>query len=247
MKNRVPKGVKPSRDKLARLLSGSTAEARARTSLRQTLYAVRKSVGGVDPPPLRMEADTVALDSHTVSVDVAGFLQGTAATTASALADALALYQGDFLEGLAIPEPPFEGWLLGERERLREQALEGLGRLLAYQQAAGATEAAVQTALRLLALEPLQESAHRALMRLYAETGGVGRRSASINSAWQRSSGSSGRSPRPRRRPSTRTSCAAAPAVSQPRKARQSEASRPSPSVSPGMSLRSPPASRSLR
>ena len=58
MKNRVPKGVKPSRDKLASLLWGSTAEARARTSLRQTLYAVRKSVGGVDPSPLRMEADT---------------------------------------------------------------------------------------------------------------------------------------------------------------------------------------------
>jgi DNA-binding SARP family transcriptional activator len=167
----MPPGLAHSRDKLASLLWGSTAEARARTSLRQTLYAVRKSVWGVDPPPLRMEADTVALDSHTVSVDVAGFLQGTAATTASALADTLALYQGDFLEGLAIPEPPFEGWLLGERERLREQALEGLGRLLAYQQAAGATEAAVQTALRLLALEPLQESAHRALMRLYAETG----------------------------------------------------------------------------
>ena len=111
----MPQGLAHSRDKLASLLWGSTAEARARTSLRQTLYAVRKSVWGVDPSPLRMEADTVALDSHTVSVDVAGFLQGTAVTTASALADALALYQGDFLEGLAIPEPPFEGWLLGEQ------------------------------------------------------------------------------------------------------------------------------------
>jgi DNA-binding SARP family transcriptional activator len=156
----MPAGLAHSRDKLASLLWGSTAEASARTSLRQTLYAVRKSVRGADPTPLRMEADSVALDPHGVSVDVAGFLQRIPATTASTLADALALYQGDFLEGLVIPEPPFEDWLLGERERLREQALEGLGRLLAYQRAAGETEAAVQTALRLLALDPLQESAH---------------------------------------------------------------------------------------
>src|SRR5262249_53708862 len=33
------------------------------------------------------------------------------------------------------------------------------------------TERAIQTALRLLALDPLQESAHRALMRLYARQG----------------------------------------------------------------------------
>jgi DNA-binding SARP family transcriptional activator len=167
----MPSGLAHPRDKLASLLWGSTVEATARTSLRQTLYALRKSMRAVDPPPLRIEADTVALDPRAVTVDVAMFLQGTGAATSSPLADALALYHGDLLAGLAIQEPPFEDWLLGERERLREQALEALGRLLGYQQAEGATEAAVQTALRLLALDPLQESVHRALMRLYVETG----------------------------------------------------------------------------
>jgi DNA-binding SARP family transcriptional activator len=167
----MPSGLAHPRDKLASLLWGNTVETTARTSLRQTLYALRKSVRGADPPPLRMEADTVSLDPHAVRVDVAGFLQGVAEENSSGLADALTLYQGDFLEGLAIQEPPFEDWLLGERERLRELALEGLARLLAQQQAAGATEAAVQAALRLLALDPLQEPVQRALMRLYAETG----------------------------------------------------------------------------
>src|SRR5262249_13821137 len=52
-----------------------------------------------------------------------------------------------------------------------ELAVGGLGRLLAHQRSAGATEAAVQTAQRLLGIDPLQEAVHRALMHLYAETG----------------------------------------------------------------------------
>src|SRR6266436_6015259 len=72
-------------------------------------------------------------------------------------AEATALYRGDLLAGLAVDEAPFEEWLLGERERLRELALEGLAKLLAHQRKMEAIEAAIQTALKLLTLEPLQE------------------------------------------------------------------------------------------
>src|SRR6185369_13690528 len=59
----------------------------------------------------------------------------------------------------------------------RELAVEGLAKILAHQRQGGATEAAVKTALRLLALDPLQESVHRSLMRLYS---GLGRRGAAL-------------------------------------------------------------------
>jgi tetratricopeptide (TPR) repeat protein len=72
----------------------------------------------------------------------------------------------------------FEDWLMAERERLRELALETLARLLAQQQRGGETrEGALQTALRLIALDPLQEPVHRSLMRLYSE---LGRRGAAL-------------------------------------------------------------------
>src|SRR5262249_61629602 len=90
---------------------------------------------------------------------------------------AAALYRGELLEGLALQEAPFEEWLLAERERLRELALEALAKLLRHRRAAGATEAAVQTALRLLVLDPLQEPVHRTLMRLYSQ---MGRRAAAL-------------------------------------------------------------------
>jgi DNA-binding SARP family transcriptional activator/tetratricopeptide (TPR) repeat protein len=167
----LPVGSAHPRDKLAGLLWGDTVETTARTSLRQTLYALRKSLRDAIPQPLVVDGETVALESSAVTVDVHEFELRAVGTTPSALAEAAALYEGDFLDGLGVVEQPFEDWLLGHRERLREVALNSLGRLLAHQRAAGSTESAVQTALRLLRLDPLQEPVHRALMQLYVDTG----------------------------------------------------------------------------
>jgi DNA-binding SARP family transcriptional activator/tetratricopeptide (TPR) repeat protein len=166
-----PLGQPHARDKLASLLWGSTVETTARTSLRQTLYALRRIVRRADVEPLRTDGNVVWLDRDAVTVDVDEFEQRVAEGTPTALADANALYGGDLLEGLAIQEPPFEDWLTSERERLHEVALRALGRLLTHQRAAGSTDAAIQTALRLLALDALQEPVHRALMQLYADSG----------------------------------------------------------------------------
>src|SRR5262245_13720982 len=167
----MPPGEAHPRDKLASLLWGNTIETTARTSLRQTLYSLRRSLRGADDDLLNADGNMVSLGHDAVSVDVAEFERRVAEGTPSALADAARLYRGDLLEGLAVQEPPFEDWLLGQRERLHELALRALARLLAHQRATGSTEAAIQTALRLLALDALQEAVHRTLMHLYVETG----------------------------------------------------------------------------
>jgi DNA-binding SARP family transcriptional activator len=167
----LPLGQAHPRDKLAALLWGGIREDSARSSLRQALFALRKSLAVTDPVSLTVDRDTIALDQGAVTVDVADFERLLAEATPAALERAAALYRGDLLAGLVIDEPPFEEWLLGERERLRELALEGLAKLLAHYRTAGATEAAIQTGLTLLGLDPLQEPAHRTLMRLYAQSG----------------------------------------------------------------------------
>jgi DNA-binding SARP family transcriptional activator/tetratricopeptide (TPR) repeat protein len=166
----LPPGVAP-RDKLATLLWGNTMETTARTSLRQTLYTLRKSLSDADPRPLAVDGETVTLDPNAVTVDVREFERRAAEATPSALAEAAALYEGDFLEGLTVQEQPFDDWLLGQRERLREVALKSLAGLLEHQRVARSPDSAVQTALRLLELDPLQERVHRVLMEIYAETG----------------------------------------------------------------------------
>src|SRR5689334_23014134 len=164
-------GSSQPRDKLASLLWGSTLDTTARTSLRQTLYAIRKCLRDAGPRLFTVDGDVVRLDADAVVVDVREFETRAADATPSALAEAAALYQGEFLDGLTVQEQPFDDWLLGHRERLRELALQSLSGLLAHQRSAGSSEAAVQTALRVLELDPLQEPAHRALMQLYVETG----------------------------------------------------------------------------
>jgi DNA-binding SARP family transcriptional activator/tetratricopeptide (TPR) repeat protein len=158
------------RDQLAALLWGGIRQESARASLRQALFAIRKGLGD-SSQALRLEGDTVALDPAAVDVDAVTFQRAVSNGAPDGVERATALYHGDLLSGFAVDEAPFEEWLLGERERLRELALGGLARQLTHQRKAGNGEAAVQTALQLLVLEPLQEPVHRTLMRLYEEQG----------------------------------------------------------------------------
>ncbi|MGH7302677.1 MAG: ATP-binding protein [Candidatus Rokuibacteriota bacterium] len=164
-------GQMQARDKLAALLWGDASDARARQSLRQALTALRQAAARGATPLLLEDGDAVTVSPAAVEVDVALFERLVADGGAPALEQAAGLYHGDLLEGLAVSEPPFEEWLTPERERLREKALEALVRLLALQIRGGANESAVQTAIRVLGLDPAQESVHRSLMRLYVQQG----------------------------------------------------------------------------
>jgi DNA-binding SARP family transcriptional activator len=171
----LPTGRGHPRDKLAALLWGGMAQKQARGNLRQVLATLRRALG--ETGALRLEGEAVALDPAGVAVDVAVFEAGVAAGTPAGLAEAADVYRGDLLAGLALQEPPFEDWLLAERERLRELAVEALARRLTHQRQLGEPEAAIQSALKLLTLDPLQEPVHRTLMRLYMR---LGRRSAAL-------------------------------------------------------------------
>jgi len=173
----MPPGRAHSRESLAALLWGDVAPAQARSSVRVALYRVRKSLPSSAVTSLSIDGETVALRSGAATVDATVFERLCAQGSPGALAKAVELYRGDLLAGLSIPEAPFEEWLMVQRERLRELALHALARLLTHQRETGATEAAIQTALRLLSLDPAREPVHRILMRLYA---GLGRRSAAL-------------------------------------------------------------------
>lgn len=170
-----PVGRSHSRDALAALLWGGMPDAQARSGLRQTVWSLRQA--GVPREAFEAGRESLALTLGVVEVDVATFEMCAESATADGLAEAAALYRGELLAGLTLREAPFEDWLRIERERLREIALRALSRRLDHQQRAGANDSAVTTAGRLLSIDPLQESAHRALMRGYLA---LGRRGAAL-------------------------------------------------------------------
>lgn len=167
----VPAGQTHPREKLAALLWGGIRQESARNSVRQALFGVRKALAPATTSLLQIEGQNVALNADCISVDVADLEAAVSDGTPEALERAAALYRGDLLAGFVVDETPFEEWLRGERERVRELALEGLAKLVVHQCQAGPIEGAMRTALRMLVLDPLRESAHRTLMQLYARSG----------------------------------------------------------------------------
>jgi diguanylate cyclase (GGDEF)-like protein len=108
---RTPGGC--SRTELASLLWGDRSEDRARHSLRQALLELRRATDGL----LQVAEEEVRLDPEAVRLDVEGF---EAALREGAVADALALWGGDFLAPVeGIGSERFRAGREGERARLR--------------------------------------------------------------------------------------------------------------------------------
>ncbi len=176
----LPSGRPHPRDELAALLWGHLAQDEARSRLRQALFAIRRTLAPDHLSCLSADGDTLVLDPSGVEVDALVFEELVREGSQDALERAAILYRGDLLQGLPAQGPhpsAFEEWLAVERERLRELALEALAKLVNVQRAAGSPEHALASALRLLALDPLQEAAHRTAMRLHVQ---LGRRTAAL-------------------------------------------------------------------
>src|SRR5262245_28325501 len=163
-------GQSHPRDKLATLLWPDIDDRQARANLRKVLFVLRSELSVISAS-LGLDEDPVRLDTGALDVDVLTFERLVRQAPPETLREAAELYQGELLEGLSVTETPFEQWLTTSRERLRDLALEALARLLRQQTESEEPAVAVATALRLLALDPLQEAVHRALMRLYVRAG----------------------------------------------------------------------------
>jgi TolB-like protein/DNA-binding SARP family transcriptional activator len=150
------------RERLVGLLWGDRDEEQARGSLREALVKLRRYMG--EPSPLQASREAIALDPSVISIDAIEFAR---LANAGELEHAAELFRGELLEGLSLPDGGFQDWLLVERTRLHDLAIDVLSRLLASQDG----EPAVRTAQRLLQLDPAHEETHRRLIRLYAATG----------------------------------------------------------------------------
>jgi adenylate cyclase len=150
-----------SREHLTALLWGDRDEEQARGSLRQALAELRRTLGD---STLMTDREMAAFDPGAVRADAVEFGRLAAA---GEWEQAAALYRGELLDGVSLPDGGFADWLLVERTRLHDLAVGVLARLLETQSG----EAAIATAQRLLQLDPAREETHRALMRLYAARG----------------------------------------------------------------------------
>lgn len=161
----------PSRDRLIGLLWGDRFSDQARQSLRQGISKLRQLLVIDGQPALKTDNDRIGLDLNLVSIDLAEFQTLARENNPVSDAAAVGMFQDTFLEGLFVREAAFEEWLSAERSRINELGFPVLQRLSAHQLKGGEQARSLETARRLLALDPLRESSHRLLMRILAQSG----------------------------------------------------------------------------
>ncbi len=158
-----------TRKHLAAHFWGTKSESRALSNLRRVLHHFTHAL----PECFRVTRQTVEfLPSPHCQTDVARFEEALHSRDPRALAAGLALYRADLMEGIALDDcPEFEIWLLGERERWKQHALQALKTLTAHHLQRGEYQEGLRYATRIVALAPWEEEGHRQLMRLLAKSG----------------------------------------------------------------------------
>ena len=157
------------RESLAGLLWPDYAPDRARAALRRTLSTLRSALGG---RWLVVTRDAVSLDRDGLAVDVDEFRRLAAADGLRELEQAAALQRGVFLEGFGLRDSvPFDDWQSLQGGTLARELGVLLDRLAGGHAAHGDAAHAIEHAQRRLALDPLNESAHRRLIELYGASG----------------------------------------------------------------------------
>jgi DNA-binding SARP family transcriptional activator/predicted ATPase len=159
-----------TRELLATLLWGNVPDPNARHSLRQALYSLRRMLGELAETCLDVDTHTVTF--HAMPDLFADFLAFDELIDAGDFMEAVALYRGELLEGIAIDESPaFEEWLFLARDRTAQRMIAATQTVVDQLLFAGDSDRAIQFGERLVTLDPLNEGAYQRLMQAQAVQG----------------------------------------------------------------------------
>src|SRR5436190_15516414 len=155
-------------ERVQELLWPQREPASASNNLRQAVYHARRALGcaGADGAALLSSTGDLLTLAPEVELDVDDFEAAAARAEATRdpldLEAAVAAYAGELL-----PEDVYEDWVLERRRSLAERHVHLLLELASTRQPA----AAIDLMHRTIVADPLNEEAHRALMRAYVATG----------------------------------------------------------------------------
>jgi len=171
-----------TRERLVGLLWSETPEGNARTSLRQILHWLRRTLEECGYRGLLVDKHRVALAPGTLNVDVWEAVEAVERGVVHPKLLDVADFTGRLLDGFEDIDPAFRVWLLARRQSIHERLLRALEEILADENG-NETERA-HAAEAILNLDPTNEEAARFLMWLRAVSGNVGAALKIYKSLW---------------------------------------------------------------
>ena len=173
----VTKG-RHTRASLSAMLWPDQEGSKAYKNLRQILWELGQSMGegwiAADRESIGLSNEMdLWLDLHEFESRVAqARAENDISRRAALLTDAAKLYRNHFLTGFSLKDAqPFNDWAFVKSEELRHQLAEVLRTLAEDYCSMGQASQAIPHARRLVALDPLDEAAHRHLMEIYLQAG----------------------------------------------------------------------------
>jgi DNA-binding SARP family transcriptional activator/Tfp pilus assembly protein PilF len=166
----LARGEGLDRAQLCAMLWGERPEAQARASLRQAIWTLRQELKDV-PDALVTAGEVLRLDLSVMGLDVSDFERLAKSDGVVHLEAALALYRGEFLEGLDLVGLAPESDFLPERHRLRDLGLKVAGDLAGQHAKANAWEDVVRVARRGLTIDSFDETLHARLIEALQRLG----------------------------------------------------------------------------
>ncbi len=136
-------------------------DSSARASLRSAVWSLRRTLGA-HADRLRVDRNSIGLDGSALWVDAVAFRE---LLDGGREREAVELCAGELLAGFA------DEWALIARDEHRQLLLGALERLAARSEADGDMDRALECSRRAVAIDPLSEEAHRALIARLAAGG----------------------------------------------------------------------------
>ena len=164
------------RTELAELLWSQRGRLQAGASLRQSIYALVRFLGAIDPSLLRVERTHLSLNTALISIDVAQL-----EASSGPRPQGLSVYRGTLLENLIGLDPAFDRWRAKHFARLTKMArdraddalaiaINDLGLSRRHSRSGAVSKDAgpvVAAAERLLQIDPAHETAWHALIQAH--------------------------------------------------------------------------------
>ena len=171
----VESGAHP-REKLMSLFWPESETHLAQSALRNTLARIKEALQGLEEP-LRMEGDRVRINNSIAStLDLELVARSMADTQPAKMAppavvllkSAVEASRGPFMEGLSLPDAPaFDEWLTVQRANWGHRQNLIYDRLSLHQLENHLIQPAIETVIRWIILDRLNEVAYQRLMRLH--------------------------------------------------------------------------------